>query len=121
DGIRHRRALREGWNSHTGNRQTLSLTEAFVAEKEERLIFAIVANRWATLMETRQTERPTEVESKLISFERGRIRRALEEIASVEIVVAEKLKQFTMIVVGSSAGSDVHDGAGVAAILGAEG
>src|SRR5215216_6239279 len=53
DGVRHQRALRKGGNSHTGNREPLSLAQPFIAEEEERSVLALVAKHRTALAEMR--------------------------------------------------------------------
>ena len=73
-----------------------------------------------TVAEVRHVHRSTEIESKLVSFERSRLGCAIKVIACVEIVIAQELEKFTVIIVSARAGGDVHDRAGVAAVLSAE-
>src|SRR5215213_1910751 len=119
--IRNPRALSSSRNSRSGKGQALSLAQAFIAEEEERFVFALVAKYRTTLTKMRHVQRSAEIESKLVSFERGRLRGALEVIACVENVVAQELEKLAVIVVRARAGRDVHDRAGVAAVLSAEG
>src|SRR6185369_16196624 len=108
---------------HSRNRkcEPLSLSQSFVAEEEERFVLAFVAKSRTALTEMQQVQRSAEIESKLVSFEWSRLGSAIEEVARVEIVVAQELEKLAVIVVCARARGDVYDRAGVAAVLSAEG
>src|SRR5262249_31444622 len=86
------------------DRQTLPLAQPFVAAEEERPVF-----------ENGATQRAAE----LISLERrfG----AVEEVARVELLVAQELKRLAVKFVRAGARGDIDDGAGVAPVLSAVG
>lgn len=87
-----------------GESQTLPLTKPFIAEEEER---AVLSNRAA--------ERCAE----LIALE-GRRFQSVEEVARVERIIAQELECFSMKPIRARARGNVHDRAGVPAILRAE-
>src|SRR5580704_13831998 len=92
-----------------GNCQALMLLEPFVSEEKEELV---LQNRTA------------EVSAKTVSFE-GRLRhgvalgihRGVEEIAGIQVVVAEELKQLAMIIICAGASCQINDRAGIPPVL----
>ena len=83
------------------------MPQSLVAEEIERAILR---------------DRSAEVHAELLAIERRLIgRRRIEEIARVELVVAVVVERFAVKGVGARPGRDVHDGAGIAAVLRAEG
>src|SRR5260370_2834946 len=82
------------------------MSQAFVAQIEEGPILSDGA---------------AAVSAELVALERGLWNSLrVSEIAGVHRVVAEVFVRFTMPLVGAAAGSDVHDGARVPAVFGAE-
>ncbi len=99
-------ALRLGGDV-AGEEDGLLLAKALVAEKEEGLV-----------LEEGAAECAAEVVTIELVLARGF---AIEEVAGVEVVVAEVVEGLAVDLVGAGAGGDVDDGAGGAAELGAEG
>ena len=97
----------------------MPLAQSFVAEKEEGLVLAFIAARRAPFAKTRQVDRSANVESELVTLERRGTRGAIEEVAGLELLVAEILKKLAMVFIGSRPSGDVYDRAGVASVFSA--
>ena len=86
-----------------GDRQALMLAQTLIGEKDEGLI---------------PLYRPSKIGAKLVTVERGLWRRhRVEKVASIEIIVADKFKEFPVIGIGAGACGHVDDGAGIAAVF----
>ena len=89
-----------------GHRQALMLPQAFVSEKEKRLVFP---------------DGTAEIRAKIISLERVlHHSHRIEEVACIEGAVAEEFKGFAVVLIGAGARGHVHDGAGIPPVLSGE-
>src|SRR5205807_7207860 len=127
--IGDRRSLRVSGNCHSWQCQTLALAKPFITKEEKTFVLAVVAERRAAFAEVRQVDRTADIRAKLITFERrpslvlascDSRRTKVEEVASIEGVVAQELKQFAVIIITSTACGNVDDSSGITAVFGAE-
>ena len=90
-----------------GNSQALVLAQTLIGEKEESLVLLDGAAKSS---------------AEFVALERGLgVRRGVEEVTSIKIVVANELKGLAVIRIGSGTGRHVDDSAGVSPILCREG
>src|SRR5919197_335775 len=99
--------------------QPLPLADGLKAEEKESLVLAAVADGGAAFPEVRQVDRAPDVSAILIPLERRSLR-PVEEVAGVERVVAQELKQLAVKLVAARLCRDIYNRAGVSAVLGTE-
>ena len=87
-----------------GNRQALVLADPLVGKEEENLVL---------------DDRAAEIGAELVTLERGlrTLGDGVEEVSRIQGIVAQKLKQLTVIFVCARSRREVHNGAGVSSVL----